>query len=256
MSVIRTDRWLAEAYDRPIEICGKLTGLFDGAYASEIYDHLLLHGMYYPLPNGKEVIKKLQERNVWRMVGNEAEVLQELWEGPDIPIYIFPSDTSNTTMNLEFNGKSGLAFRDKLFLFISEENDAAEIKSLLTHEYNHVCRLTHYPKHEGDYTLLDSIILEGLAEHAVRERFGEKHLSSWISLYTDEELLKMWEAYIAPNRSILKTDRKHHQLMYGSPLYPKMAGYSVGYYLVGKYAATHFSSSKDMLSTVSCQFSP
>ena len=29
MSVMRTDQWLLEAYDRPIEICEKLRGLFD-----------------------------------------------------------------------------------------------------------------------------------------------------------------------------------------------------------------------------------
>ncbi|WP_369010262.1 DUF2268 domain-containing putative Zn-dependent protease [Oceanobacillus alkalisoli] len=54
-----------------------------------------------------------------------------------MPIFIFPSDRSNT----EINGKSGLSFHDKLFLFISGETSLTEIKALLTHEYYHVCRL-------------------------------------------------------------------------------------------------------------------
>jgi uncharacterized protein YjaZ len=255
MSVMRTDEWLLDAYDRPIEICEKLRGLFDGAYASEIYDYLLLNGMYSPLKIGKDQIIKLQRNNIWGIVQNEAQVLQDMWEGPDIPLFIFPSDSSNQTIKIEFNGKSGLAFKDKLFLFISEENHEEEIRSLLTHEYNHVCRLTYYQKHENDYTLLDTIILEGLAENAVRERFGEEFVSSWTSFYTETELLKMWETLIAPNCSILKTNHKHHELLFGSPLYPKMAGYSVGYFLVKKYMTMHHFTSKDLLSIEPVQFS-
>ncbi|WP_428911589.1 DUF2268 domain-containing protein [Niallia sp. Krafla_26] len=255
MSVIETDKWLLESYNRPIEICEKLRLFFDGVYASEIYDYLLLHGMYDPLTNGKDQITKLQRKQVWEIVQHEVQILQKLWKGPDIPIFIFPSDTRNEIMKKEFNGKAGLSFKDKIFLFISEENHEAEIRSLLTHEYNHVCRLTYYSKVEDDYTLLDTIILEGLAENAVRERIGEKFMSSWTSYYTDKELQIMWEKFMAPNRTILKTDPKHHEILYGSALYPKMAGYSVGYFLVKKYMAIHHLTSKDVLSTEPAQFS-
>jgi uncharacterized protein YjaZ len=255
MSVIETDKWLLEAYDQPVEICENLRGLFDGVCASEIYDYLLQYGMYYPLTNGKNRILKLQNNDVWGIVQNEAKLLQNMWEGPNFPIYIFPSDTSNQTLNIEFNGKSGLSFKDKLFLFISEENSEAEIRSLLTHEYNHVCRLNFYPKHEDDYTLFDTIILEGLAENAVRERFGEEYLASWVSMYTDKEMNNMWKTLLSPNRTILKTDSKHHELLYGSSIYPKMAGYSVGYFLVKNYMKLYHFSSKELLSTEPNKFS-
>ena len=49
MSVIRTDKWLLEAYERPIEICERLKVLFDGANASEIYDYLLYMECILPL---------------------------------------------------------------------------------------------------------------------------------------------------------------------------------------------------------------
>lgn len=254
MSVIDTDKWLLEAYDQPIKICENLRELFGGASASEIYDYLLQYGMYDPLTVEKNRILKLQKNNVWRMVQNEAKILQRLWEGPDIPIFIFPSDTSNEIMNIEFNGKSGLSFKDKLFLFISEKNNEAEIRSLLTHEYNHVCRLTYYPKQEDNYTLFDTIILEGLAENAVRERVGKDFLSSWTTLYKDKELLKMWQKLIVPNLTILKTDPKYYELLYGSSLYPKMAGYSVGYFLVDTFMKINLLPSKDLLSIEPFQF--
>lgn len=254
LSVIRTDKWLVEAYDRPLEICGNLSGLFNGADASMIYDYLLLHGMYTPFTNGEKRIKRLQEKDVWGMVQQEAQFLRDMWEGPDIPIFIFPSDHTNEIIMKEFNGRSGLAFKDKLFLFLSEENEEEEIKSLLTHEYNHVCRLYHYPLQEDSYTLLDTIILEGLAEHAVRERYGEDYLAAWTSLYPDEKVREMWETCFEPNRTILKSDRKHHQLLYGSSLGHKMAGYAVGYYLVKAYMERHRFTTKELLSTESVQF--
>ena len=61
---------------------------------------------------------------------------------------------------------------------------------MFTHEYNHVCRLSKFQKSEEDYVLLDSIILEGLAENAVRERLGEEFLATWTSYYSNEELKK------------------------------------------------------------------
>jgi uncharacterized protein YjaZ len=247
MGVIRTDKWLLDSYHKPIEICEKLKGHFDGALAFEIYDHLTLHGMYHPLRNGNEVVNKLQKNKVWEIVQEEKLRLQKVWEGPNIPIFIFPSDKNNRKLKQDFNGKSGLAFKDKLFLFISEDNTEKELRALFTHEYNHVCRLSKFQKNEEDYVLLDSIILEGLAENAVRERLGEEFLATWTSYYSNEELQKMWNHLVLPNRNILKNDLKHQNILYGLRFYPKMLGYCVGYYLVKNYIEATIKTSKDLL---------
>lgn len=249
MSVIRTDKWLVDLYEQPIEICENLKEYFEGAQANEIYEYLTLHGMYRPFINGKEQVKNLLENKVWQIVQNENEQLQKMWEGPNVPVFIFPSDTNNRAIRMDFNGKSGLAFRDKLFLFISKDSLNTEIRALFTHEYNHVCRLYKHQKSEKDYGLLDRIILEGLAENAVRERFGAEFIATWTSYYTTNELEKLWNNLVYPNRNVLKTDRKHQGILYGLDSYPKMAGYSVGYYLVKKYIEANPSTSNDLLNT-------
>lgn len=248
MSVIRTDQWLLDLYDKPIEICEKLNDQFIGAQATEIYNHLNLHGMYSPIKNGKKGVKKLQKNRLWEKVGNEQLHLQEMWGGPNVPVYIFPSDTKNLKLKQDFNGKSGLAYRDKLFLFISAENIEKEIKALFTHEYNHVCRLAKSPKKEKDYILLDTIIMEGLAENTVRERFGKKFIANWTSYYTNEELERMWTKLVFPNRKRTRIDSKHQDILYGLRSYPKMLGYCIGYYLVKKYLDENNLSCKDLLS--------
>jgi uncharacterized protein YjaZ len=144
------------------------------------------------------------------------------------------------------NGKSGLAFKDKLFLFLSDQNSDNEIRALLVHEYNHVCRLAKNGKQEENYVLLDSIILEGLAENAVRELVGEEYLAKWTSYYTEGQLNQMWKKIIYPNRNIPKSHPKHQEFLYGFRLLPKMLGYCVGYYLVKNYLEEHERTSSDL----------
>ncbi|WP_068676561.1 DUF2268 domain-containing protein [Oceanobacillus sp. Castelsardo] len=248
MSVIRTDKWLLDLYDKPVELCEKLTAHFDGVYAEEIYNHLIFHGMYrYPSKNGTELIQKLQDNKIWELIEKEEQQLRKLWGGPDIPVFIFPSDPNNRKLKQDHNGKSGLAFNNKLFLFISPDNADKEIRALFSHEYNHVCRLSRYSKKEEDYVLLDTIILEGLAENAVFERFGEKYVASWTTYYSEKRLEEWWKKLILPNKDTLKIDRKHQDILYGFRRYPSMIGYCIGYYLVTKYVKKNRLTTKELL---------
>lgn len=248
MTVIRTDQWLRDTYDDPITLCKKLSSYFNDIPASEIFHHLTSHGMYrQPEKNGPVLINNLRAKNVWEIIKQEETKLRTYWSGPNVPIFILPSEMNNVRLQRDYNGKSGLAFSDKLFLFISEQNTEEEMKALFTHEYNHVCRLAKYTKDEQDYVLLDTIMLEGLAENAVHERCGETYVASWTTYYSDTELRKLWNQLIYPNRKLPKSLRKHYNLLYGLHFYPKMAGYSVGYYLVKKYLQKYHLSSKDIL---------
>ncbi|MBY7142025.1 DUF2268 domain-containing protein [Virgibacillus sp. NKC19-3] len=248
MGVIRTDKWLLDLYDEPSELCEKLVAYFERVLASEIHEYLTMHGMYRtPSKNIEDLLKKLKNNNVWKTVHKEKQYLQEEWDGPDVPIFIFPSDTNNQRLIQDSNGKSGLAFSDKLFLFISEENDEEEIRALFTHEYHHVCRLSKYPVNIKDFVLLDTIILEGLAENAVREGFGEKLTASWTSYYSNQQLEKMQNKLVIPNKSIQQTNPRHQRILYGLGLYPKMAGYCVGYHIVKAYMEANKKTTKDVL---------
>ncbi|MFD1040214.1 DUF2268 domain-containing protein [Virgibacillus byunsanensis] len=248
MSVVRTDKWLQESYDDPLKLCKKIKSYFDGVQTSEIYDYLTIHGMYRrPSTNNSDLVKSLQDNKVWQIVVKEKRQLQKLWNGPTIPVFILPSDPDNHKLVKDHNGKSGLAFGDKMFLFLSESNTEMEIRALFTHEYNHVCRLANYQKKENDYVLLDTIMLEGLAENAVRERLGKENTAGWTSYYSQDQLKKIWNSLVRPNRQASKNDRKHHEILYGLHFHPKMAGYCVGYYLVEKYLDKQRITCKDLL---------
>lgn len=249
MGVVQTDKWLIDLWNKPIAMCELLVNYFSDVSAAEIYQYLTMYGMYQPpFQDVEKQIRILMDKNSWKFIDEETQALRQLWDGPNIPVFIFPSDRNSTELRETFNGKAGLSFHDKLFLFISGDNSKTEIKALLTHEYHHVCRLAKYDRKVEDYNLLDSIILEGLAEHAVMERFGKKYCADWTEYYSDEELEKIWKNFILPSIHLPKAYRKHDAILYGQHRYPKMAGYCVGYYLVKKYMEKNNSSSKELLS--------
>lgn len=248
MSVIKTDKWLLDAYDDPTRLCEKFVKYFDDASASEIHHHLTRYGMYHrPQKGGTALVKKLQHKKIWQIIQKEEEELKKRWGGPNVPIFILPAEANDRKLKRDFNGKSGLAFKDKLFLFVTEENEEQEIKALFTHEYNHVCRLGSLAKNEEDYVLLDTVILEGMAENAVRERLGDEFVAAWTAYYSDQELKKMCEKLLWPNRLIQYHHPKHEDILYGMRFYPKMAGYCMGYYLVKQYMKAKNLSCKELL---------
>jgi uncharacterized protein YjaZ len=252
LTVYQTDKWLEKSYQNPENIYQKLTKYFPTGNTKEVSSLLISHGMYYrPEQDGESLLKSLQKKNIWKIIGSEEQKLKQEWNGESIPIFIFPSDTFNRKLREHYNGKSGLSFSDKLFLFISEENSIDEIKALFTHEYNHCCRLAHNPKKERYYTLLDVIILEGLAENAVHERFGPSFLAPWTTYYSDNQLKDMWRHIINPNKDLPKDSRKANDILYGKRFLPNMAGYSVGYYLVKQYVQKTGKQNSELLSVPS-----
>jgi len=245
MRVIETNQWLIDCYGQPELLCEKIKPYFSNVSLQDIYIHLTDHGMYlYPTMYGEEMLKHFLIDNVWAFIKREGSELQVMWDGPDIPVFILPSDPHIAQIT---KGCSGLAFKDKLFLFIPPKNDLQQLRALLTHEYNHVCRLNKIDKREDTFNLLDTIILEGLAEHAVQELVGAQYIAPWLKNYSSNHLERMWREIVYPNKYIYKQSIRHNEILYGLNEYPHMGGYCVGYHLVQKYLDYHKLSHKDIL---------
>lgn len=239
MSVISTHKWLLEllkankkSNGKSIEevqcevICTPLLEVFINATSEEIQYELLQNGLFEPY----EIVDlvELEKKGVWNTVQLEYERLKELWHGPEVPIYIFPITKVNAITN-----KNGVAYRDAVFLFVSIELKNDELRALFAHEYNHVCRLHYLNKSFDDVTLKDSLLLEGLAECAVQELYGDKWLAPWLKLYTKEELLLIWQEHFLPSLEVQGV-HNHYPFLYGGPL-PKWVGYCIGYEIVRTY---------------------
>jgi uncharacterized protein YjaZ len=248
MSVISTDDWLYELKtsqklndSRDFEdlqrtiLCSRLVEHFNGGTPHEIQFELQQQGLFRAYE--KIDIKKLQDQNTWEIVQEEYFYLKKRWGGPDIPIYIFP-----LTQEQNITNKNGVAYPDALFLFIGEL-EREELKALFAHEYNHVCRLCYLNKSLREVTLLDSLILEGLAECAVEEIYGSKWLAPWLRNYSLEKMVAIWKSDFLPNINVQGLNN-HVEFLYGGKL-PPWIGYCIGYEIVRTYIQNH--SAKELL---------
>ncbi|WP_338652065.1 DUF2268 domain-containing putative Zn-dependent protease [Lysinibacillus sp. Y5S-8] len=256
MAVVPTDKWLDEfVYARKSTkkdelhslqcsiLCDHLVELFQDGLSEEIHYSLQQQGLF--LPYETVDVEQLKQHNVWDCVQQEFIYLQKKWNGPTIPIYIFPITQQQTMTN-----KNGVAYPQALFLFIGEV-ETQELQALFAHEYNHVCRLHNLKKSLDEMTLLDALILEGLAESAVKDLYGEKWLAPWLKKYSATELLVLWKSHFLQNLQVEGVE-KHLPFLYGGEL-PPWIGYCIGYKIVQsyskKYSSRHllFTSSKDIL---------
>lgn len=236
MGIIRTDKWLEEEFDRPPKICEKLVPVFKGQNARYIYNQLTEFGMYRASRLTKDTFNSMKENNVWEAVDSIFQEYKKLWEGPDIPIYLFPIGQERSLFSRqEEKVKGGVSYPDKMFLFLSKSLSSKELEALFVHEYHHVCRLNNQTKKFDDYTLLDSVIIEGLAEYAVLVHCGRSYLADWCNKYSDTELESLWEKYVKDNLELKKSERKHDELLFGAGRIPKLLGYAAGYKVVEDY---------------------
>jgi uncharacterized protein YjaZ len=232
MGIIRTEQWLEKEIDRPVKICERLEPYFKKQTAKEIYNQLMGFGMYRPSRAARNNLVHMKEQKAWDKVERLFNKYKHKWNGPDIPIFLFPVAQSGGFFIREVKSKAGVSFPDKMFLFLSTYDDPKEVEALLIHEYHHVCRLRLLDKRLEDYTLLDSIIIEGLAEYAVLKNCGREYLAPWCRMYKKKELLNFWEKYLKEQLNTKKHEKKHDELLYGGGRLPNLLGYAAGYHLI------------------------
>jgi uncharacterized protein YjaZ len=234
MGVENTSAWLKESINDPIKICEKICKIERKENPENLYNYLTQFGMYRPNSRHQEIFEALEKRRIWDMVKKLFQKYKKKWNGPDIPVYIFPIGSGSGLFQSP-QTKSGVSFPDKLFLFLSDIEDELEIEALFIHEYHHICRLHGLKKSINEYTLLDSLIMEGLAEDAVHEILGSKYVAKWNKMLSNENFKLYMEKYLQDNLTLKKGTRKHDQLLFGKGLLPNMLGYTCGYHIVRSF---------------------
>lgn len=251
MSVIKTQPWLYEfielceeqsgkdaSYIQCETLCGPLEGLKPKSTPEVWQYELQNYGLFEPYEwtNLKSTLKKLEDQKVWQIVEQEYQYLRRLWKGPKVSIYIFPIKNANMKLGKQTPNKNGVAYSGSLFLFVSVDLPLTELKALLAHEYNHVCRIKHLDLASNKITLKDSLIIEGLGEYAVKDLYGEKWLGPWVNLYSFEDASAIWKRRFIPSLNVQDINN-HYPFLYGKargPL-PKWIGYHLGFQIVDSY---------------------
>jgi len=245
MGIVRTDKWMEEANSSLDHQIIEHLDLPDRSLLTDLHQN----GMAIFNWNAIRTFNKMKQDKIWEQVESFFKKYRKEWAGPDVPVFLFPARS-----NLLWRGqKSGLAFKNMVFLFTPYELETADLEALFVHEYHHACRL-HRLASSCNNTLLDTVVMEGLAEKAVEEYCGHDHLAPWITRYSDDLLQKLLSEFYQPNFKINNQDQEHRELLYGSRSIPRMAGYAIGYYIVDQYARKYKKKTRDMFALTSEKF--
>ena len=215
MPIIETKHLFGEVKNREQKVFDLVEGIFPGLPPQAVYYELLQQGL---LQKGKLELSL----NVWAIAELELGRLMQEWKGPDVPVYIFPITNSAV--------KNGVAYQGGICLFVSARVTVKELHALLAHEYHHMCRR---PLVEEPPTVKDSLIMEGLAEHAVESLYGEHALSSWTKRYSMAEVREFWRTHFRPALNV-RWVQNHRAFLYGDDQMglPPWIGYCTGYRIV------------------------
>lgn len=249
---MQTNDWLDDHFNEPESICKLIKA--DLADPSDFYRYLQKFGMYRPTKGAQSAFERLKKEEIWSRINKLYNEYRKKWDGPEVDVYIFPIDETNRFFINRNQGKSGLAFKDKIFLFVSPALEDQVVEALWVHEYHHAARMSVYNKKMSEYNLLDSLVFEGLAEVAVLNYCGKKYIAPWTKAYRMEQLRHFWKQVYEKQLRIQRKDPLHDQLLFGQRGIPVMMGYAIGYELVKGYIQNHRLSLKETLRMPSTQF--
>lgn len=215
MKIIDTRHLFLDIANRVQKAYPLVQSIFPATPAEAVQYELLQQGL---LQNGALPL----QLDAWSVVENQLQQLSAQWNGPTTQAAILPIQHGFI--------KNGVAYKHGICLFISPRLTLKELHALVAHEYHHICRQHHL---NAPPTLLDSILMEGLAEHAVESLFGEHAISSWAKRYSLDEVNYYWHTYFIKALSLIGL-HNHQAFLFGDAAQqlPAHIGYCVGYRIV------------------------
>lgn len=121
------------------------------------------------------------------------------------------------------------------FVVLPEESVRSTIKSVVTHEYHHHWRISALELKEDSETLLDRMVLEGLAEHFVETRLGISYLGPYKDALSETQAKTLWISKYKSHTDDKGTSTDLYMFGNKEKDLPFWGGYSVGYYLIKWY---------------------
>ncbi len=146
------------------------------------------------------------------------------------PIHIFVFPTFNEFVKIKMAGSNGCCpWKNTIHVYINPtENWQIAVRNTICHEFAHAIAQNY----NRMITILDQLIFDGVAEH-FRDFVLGGDKSPWVKALTEEEAKKILSEISDKFDSVDENFR--NEIFYGAGKYPLWAGYTIGYYIVGKY---------------------
>ena len=165
-----------------------------------------------------------------------SETIEKCNEKLTIPTknFAFVNPFLTTEKDGVFEGVMAVATYGCVFhVFVDlDQYTKGSLENTVAHELNHTIYYYDHYDNFGNYTLLDEILLEGLAEN-FREQYFDPKVTAWAGA------LSCNEALVVLNNSIHILDSRDRktirEFLFGNDVYKRWTGYSAGYWLVKEF---------------------
>jgi uncharacterized protein YjaZ len=145
--------------------------------------------------------------------------------------FVFPWMPSSK-LSIELGGVNAIAVHESvmhIYLDLERYTERSLLETVV-HEYTHLAYYQHRPKRK--YTLLEHILMEGIAERFREEVVGGEP-APWATALSSRRVVELVRSLASLYASTSKT--LANEVLYGSEKYPRWAGYAIGYQLVGSF---------------------
>lgn len=207
-------------------------------YSGYTETELLRQGLLDHIGNGSiEQYKEISEDQKSEIEKVISETVEKCNEKLSVPTknFIFVHPYLTTKDDKVFDGVMAVAVYSCVFhLFINlDEYSEKSIKNTVAHELNHTIYYYHHYDDFNNYTLLDEILLEGLAEN-FREQYFDPEITKWAGALEKEEAFQILKD-LDKNTLESKDQKVIKEFLFGNSKYKKWSGYSIGYWLVKEF---------------------
>jgi uncharacterized protein YjaZ len=204
----------------------------------------------------KTQLKKLQTLAYEDFIKDELTLLQkEFPVSKTVEFELFILDDQDRFVREKLGGVS--AFTDwsgkMFFAVLPDAHVRLTLRSVINHEYHHHWRTHALNMTEQNQTLMDRLILEGLAEHFVKIRLGDAYLGPYKDSLTEEQAEDLWESTYKLYRNELGEGTDIYMFGSEDAKLPFWGGYAIGYYLVKWYLEKNEGSSIEYITSLSSE---
>ncbi len=197
----------------------------------------LKQGLLDHIGNGNiekyEGISKDQKKEIKKLISKTIETCNDKLFIPT-KNFVFVHPYLITEEDNVFEGIMAVAVYSCVFhLFVNlDKYSKKTIENTVAHELNHTIYYYHHYDDFNNYTLLDEILLEGLAEN-FREQYFDPKVTKWAGALLKD---KSFDILKSSQNVLVSRDKKVIKgFLFGNDKYKRWTGYSVGYWLVNEF---------------------
>ena len=196
---------------------------------------------------GYKKISEKQKSDIEKVISETIEKCNSILPVPTKNFIFVHPYFSTDQDDKDFGGVMGVAVYSCVFhVFVNfSKYTKQSLENTIAHELNHTIYYYHHYDNLNNYTLLDEILLEGLAEN-FREQYFNPETATWAGALKKDEAFQILRSL---DKDTLESRDQNiiRGFLFGNDKYKKWTGYSTGYWLAKEFMNTNKNLSWDDL---------